>query len=322
MPRAHGAVGDLYGIDRLAPRSAAVFRAGEGERLVIARIVVRALVGEGDGDAAAGVDVDVRLPYRAEFAEVLLYGRPALDDGRAELPRSAVIEADVEGEFGGREIQRHRIAGEDNSSRGEIAAGHGKLENVRLETDAEPVLRVFHRRKAFPCDAAVAAAHDGHDGRLLHRGMIEGGEQEPVQFSRMVQLDDARIQHARGVGVHLFVYGREYDAHVLANDFQSHFLSPFCIFIASIAHFLPDFNRKSKIIGAKDKKTAAKAAVTDQICFTKVFLRLTMRRSRVLHWLCTARLPTSSGLDSTCSMPSSMMWLMMRAIMTALTPSF
>lgn len=55
-------------------------------------------------------------------------------------------------------------------------------------------------------------------------------------------------------------------------------------------------------------------------CFLYVRRRLTISRSKKSHCACTATLVTSSGLDSTCSILSSMMLRATRAIIRELTP--
>ena len=220
------AVGHGDGVLHLAPRFAAVLRNAQPERLVKARVGVRALVGQRDGQLAVRIEVDARLPYGTERVEILFDGRPALDDGRAELPRLAVVAAYVEGDLRRSKVERHGISRKHDGARGQVAALLRQLVHDGLETDAVAVLRVLDLPVLLPRHAAVAARHDGHDGRLFHRRMVEGGEQQPVQLARVVQLHDARVQRARRVLVHLLVARGEHHAHVFANDLKRHIISP------------------------------------------------------------------------------------------------
>ena len=85
------------GVLNVAPRPAAVLRGDERERLIESGVGVRALVRERNDDPAVGVQIDIGFPHGAERVKVLLDGRAALHDGGAELPRLAVIAADIEG---------------------------------------------------------------------------------------------------------------------------------------------------------------------------------------------------------------------------------
>ena len=249
---AQRAVGDLDGIFGLAPRLAAVVGGDDRQRLIEARVGVRPLVGEGDGDPAVFVEVDVRLPHGAERVEVLLDGRPALDDGRAEFPRLGMVAADIKGKFGRSKVERHRVPRKHDGARGQVAALLRQFEHHRLKADAVAVLRVFDLAVRLPSHAPVRALHDGHDGRLFDGGMVKSRQQRAVELARVVQLHDARIQYARRVLVHLFVARGKYDAHVHPRDLDRHkIFLPIHIFTGySIAHISFDFNKLSKIARA------------------------------------------------------------------------
>ena len=179
---------------------------------------MRALVRKDDGDVSFLVEVDEGLPYGAELIKILLDGRPADRVARAVFPRPAVVAADIELKFGRVEVERHGVARKEQRTCGKIAALLGKLKEDGLEADAPAVLGVCHVGAVRPRFAAVRALVDGRDGRFFERGVVERCKQRSVLLPCIVQLDDARIEHA-AAGIDFLFFGSHHNAEELFVEF-------------------------------------------------------------------------------------------------------